>query len=265
MLAAVVGDLHCGSTVGLCPPDSPIVDGGLYQLNKRQEWLWACWLDYIEWVKSFDEPFALIVMGDLLEGNHHRTDQIITPDPKWHALAATGALRPLAELATKRYMIRGTGVHVGNREDNIGKELGFVPDSDGHHAPFERDIDFHGCLCNLAHHMPATLRAWTEATGLGTAAMNKALSRLFSGTDVPRVMLRAHRHRMGAWTNGMAMACAGAPWQLKTEHGHKVAGDCPETIGAYVLDWRAAEQGGLPQFHPRSYALPQPFVHKDIA
>ena len=43
-IVACFGDMHCGSTVGLCPPEGiELDDGGLYMPNTGQEWLWNNW------------------------------------------------------------------------------------------------------------------------------------------------------------------------------------------------------------------------------
>lgn len=39
-LVLVIGDLHCGSTVGLCPPGMGTFDGSTHGLNPIQEWIW---------------------------------------------------------------------------------------------------------------------------------------------------------------------------------------------------------------------------------
>ena len=44
---AVVSDLHCGSTLGLCGPEPvELDDGGLYTPSAIQRWLWERWADY---------------------------------------------------------------------------------------------------------------------------------------------------------------------------------------------------------------------------
>ena len=46
-LLVVVSDLHCGSNVGLMPPDSEIIGGNTigFGSNHHQRWLWECWQD----------------------------------------------------------------------------------------------------------------------------------------------------------------------------------------------------------------------------
>ena len=43
-IVVCAGDIHCGSTVGLCPPEGlELDDGGMYEPNKSQRWLWDNW------------------------------------------------------------------------------------------------------------------------------------------------------------------------------------------------------------------------------
>jgi hypothetical protein len=52
-LVVFLGDTHCGSTVGLCPEEGlELDDGGWYQPNKSQIWLWNNWLDAWKRVKK---------------------------------------------------------------------------------------------------------------------------------------------------------------------------------------------------------------------
>ena len=59
-MIAVVSDLHCGSTVGLHPPEeTPLDDGGAYTPSKAQGWLWSHWLAY--WKRVMKERKSLAV------------------------------------------------------------------------------------------------------------------------------------------------------------------------------------------------------------
>jgi len=40
VIVAVVADTHPNSTVGLCPPEVELDDGGTYHASKAQRWLW---------------------------------------------------------------------------------------------------------------------------------------------------------------------------------------------------------------------------------
>ena len=79
---AVVSDLHTNSTIGLCPPRFPLDDGGEYVASKAQRWLWTNWQNYIANVSQTAQEYncriVTVFNGDLLDGDHHGTAQIIT-------------------------------------------------------------------------------------------------------------------------------------------------------------------------------------------
>ena len=81
-IVVCVGDTHCGSTVGLCPPEGlELDDGGLYEPNKSQHWLWNNWVEAWAAIKSVKRKnkkakLHLILNGDLVDGDHHKTTQI---------------------------------------------------------------------------------------------------------------------------------------------------------------------------------------------
>ena len=46
IVVAIKSDVHAGSTLGPCPPDVRLDDGGLYLPSKPQSWLYECMQDY---------------------------------------------------------------------------------------------------------------------------------------------------------------------------------------------------------------------------
>ena len=52
-IVVCLGDTHCGSTVGLCPPEGlELDDEGLYLPSKAQLWLWNNWEEAWAKIKS---------------------------------------------------------------------------------------------------------------------------------------------------------------------------------------------------------------------
>ena len=52
---AIASDLHCGSTIGLCPDTGiELDDGGWYEPSNAQKWLWE------EWQNHWDYGLKLI-------------------------------------------------------------------------------------------------------------------------------------------------------------------------------------------------------------
>ena len=83
-IVVVIGDLHCGSTVGLMPPFWQTSDNNIIIQNELQVLLWQQWLE--NWhiiadlrLNNVTWPRLIIVHnGDAVEGDHHDTTQLIT-------------------------------------------------------------------------------------------------------------------------------------------------------------------------------------------
>ncbi len=257
-LLVVVSDLHCGSTMGLCPPDTAVVDGGFWGLNKPQEWLWERWLAFQDWVSRTvgDEPYYLLLNGDMIDGFHHKTKQVIDIDPVWHMRAAIDALGPLAKGARKRFVVIGTEVHVGTMESEIGKQLG-AETFDGVHAAQEWTIRMNGIRISARHHMPTTKRKYLEASALGIELGNQQLEAARAGYEIPQIIIAGHRHRFGVYGDGKSMMIACPPYQLLTTFAHKVVPGVVPEVGGFLLDFRGKDDGELPDVRHKLWRTPQ--------
>lgn len=260
-LALVVSDLHCGSTCGLLPPDFETFEGNKVSQSPIQKWLWSCWVDATQkWLPSVvgSDPYALIVNGDAIEGNHHGTKEVISPDANDHAQAALIALQPLRDKAAKTFIVEGTEIHTNNTESTLGKLLGSVKDtSNGRHSWKRLDVTIHGTRCIFQHHVSTATRVWSEATGLSSALANEQLEAARNGEEIPRVLGSAHRHRFGCYESDNAVSFVTHAWQGLTRHGMKVVPSARINPGMVLLDWRRVTPGSAPEVQIRSYRLPQ--------
>jgi hypothetical protein len=257
-LIVVVGDLHCGSVVGLCPPDFITQDGSSYGLNRTQQWIWECWCHFTEdWLPAVvgDRAFSLVFTGDLTEGTHHSNGrEVVHGDPGVHAKIALEVLEPLAEKATRTYVVRGTDCHVGSAEARIGERLGAVVDPEtGEASAHHWLIEAGGVRLSFQHHIGTTSRIALAATGLSIALAEEQAQCARAGVPVPQVVCRAHRHVYGTYSDDRALIVAGPSWQAKTIHAHKVVPASGVAIGAYVLDFAGTLPGGLPVVRPCIY------------
>jgi len=102
-LIVLLSDLHVGSTIGLWPPDFISNEGNPIGQNKFQEWLWECWQDAAKWSAKLigKDAFEIVLNGDLVEGIHHRSLQVMTPDVGDQSEAVKQVLEPLAAKASK--------------------------------------------------------------------------------------------------------------------------------------------------------------------
>ena len=257
----VVSDLHCGSTVALLPPEFETIEGQAVKQNKVQKWLWECWLDATgPWLKSVigDAPFALVINGDAIEGVHHGTTQVVSPDPADHRVAAEQVLAPLAERASLVVVVKGTEVHTLNSEVQMGHNLGASRHpSTGLTAADRWLIDCAGVRCGCRHHIGTSARAYLEASQLSIHLGNEQIEAARVGHPVPRVLGCAHRHRYGRYDDAHGLCFVSPPWQFLTRFGHKVVSAAVTKPGMVILDWRLKNDGELPDVKPCIY-VPAP-------
>lgn len=252
----MLSDLHIGSVVGLWPPGFVSNEGFPIGQNNFQKWLWKCWVDMIKWVDltAGDSPFDIVLNGDLVEGIHHRTTQVMSADIGDQSVAVLETIAHLVAKSSALHVIKGTECHTRNDEIRIGKSLGGSRDpSTGQHAWDSLDLEVNGTLFNFAHHISATARPYLEASAHSIALGALTQSRARIDRRAPKVMCRAHRHRHGVWTDGNQMSAICGAWQGLTRHGYKVVPDAVPQPSAIMFDTRATEKGELPLVHQRIY------------
>lgn len=260
-LVFVLSDIHGGSNMALCPHDYVTVEGNPVSLNKWQEWLWTCWIRANAWMERIADgaPYALVLNGDLTEGVHHRTTQIMSSDTADHVGIALKVLQPVAEKAAKVYVVKGTECHTHSMETSIGEVLQAEVNEETGKRAFDRlTLDACGVRCVFRHHIGTSVRMALEATQLSVSLVEETAEAVKNGEEPPRIVCAAHRHKFGYFVNGRTMCVVSAPWQGLTRHGHKVVPHARTQPGVYALDWRGVDNGELPLLHYRTYDMPHP-------
>ena len=269
-VVAVCGDLHCGSTVGLCPPEGiELDDGGMYEPSDAQRWLWERW--ELAWKEAKatigKRKLTLIVNGDVVDGEHHRTSQIASPLTSLHARWAVESLRvPLALKPKAVHIMRGTPAHVGRSgeaEEGVARTLKnqlnkIVPDPDtGTMSSYRRRIDVEGVRLDVAHHGRMGQRAhtrgsysrlysfdiWAEQaldliTEGNTAESAEELYEIWKKKQVAQIAIRSHNHKFqdsGYDHRGITRVISMPAWQLATEYVHRIAAEALADIGIVLL------------------------------
>jgi len=260
-LMVLFGDTHCGSTWGMCPTGVTSVEGNEFRPNKLQAWLNEQWADaHGEWVPSIvgKDPYAVCHTGDAMEGVHHGTKEIISPDEEDHLELAAALLKPVADRADATYLVEGTECHTKNKESSLGKQIGAVryPYVTQRKNSWPRlDIEIAGARVIVQHHITTSIRNWTQATGLNTALSQEQLRAVANKEAPPRVLVSAHRHQFGIFESMSGVSLVTHAWQGLTRHGRKVVPsdmDRPNP-GIVILDWRNRDDGAPPEVHVRSY------------
>ena len=255
-IIVLLSDLHIGSVVGLWPSEFISNEGFPIGQNPFQKWLWACWEDCHKWIAKTagDQPYDLVINGDLVEGIHHRTTQVMSADVGDQSSAVIQILEPITSKAASLHIIKGTECHTRNDEIRLGRVLGASKNPEnGQNAWDNLDIEINGTLINFAHHISATSRPYLEAGAHSIALGTITHSRARVGKRVPSVICRAHRHRHGIWTDGNQASLITGAWQGLTRHGHKVVPDAISEPSCIILDARTTDKGDLPLFHQRKY------------
>lgn len=236
----VISDTHCGCGLGLIGKDGFELDtGGHYRPSRLQKKVYSWWEEFwYEWVPrvTHGEPFAVVHNGDGIEGVHHKATTMVTANIEDQKRIFSDVMKPIVDLCEGRfYMVRGTPAHVGpdaSDEEGIARDIGAVPDRDGHRARFELWMRCGDGLIHFNHHIGTTSSSHHE-----TSAVNAELGTAFVeagrwGHEPPDIIVRSHRHRCSEVRlpskknkkRGYVTAFVTAAWQLKTPFLFKVAG-----------------------------------------
>jgi hypothetical protein len=259
-LLVLTGDHHFGGTGALLPPNFRTLEGQTIGQNSLQKWMWECWEDAWRWVDALaaNDPWGLVLMGDEVEGNHHRTKEIISPDDSDHFKAAVQALKPIVAKAHSTFVIEGTECHTHNMEAALGEKLGCrINPETGLHVFGRLALDVCGVRFVARHHIPATSRPYLEASQLSIQLGVERIECVRRNETPPRILASAHRHRPGDFCDRHGISLVTHAWQGLTRHGRKVVPAGSPLPGIYVLDWRGIPDGQLPQLHVREYEPPQ--------
>ncbi len=266
-LAVVISDLHAGSSLALVPKGFKTLEGIEIGMNPVQKWLMECWEDSWKWLDKLagKDPWSLICNGDMVDGIHHRTVQIISPNLADHVSAAYNLIKEPSKKAHAVYLTKGTEIHTTTTEDSLGYQLAarginVVRPAKESGAFDSLLIKFAGTLCKFDHHVNSTSRPYLEASALSINMGAERVESSRAGYEVPKVFGRAHRHKFGSFTDGHGLMFTTPPWQASTRFGLKYAPHGVPQVGMVVLDWRNCEDGEVPTLHSRLYTIKQPKI-----
>ena len=247
VVLATVSDIHCGSTVAMVPPEGVhLDDGGTYKPSKANKWLWQCWEEFwkeVAKVKSKHRADLYVIYnGDFWEGDHHRTTQIISPNPEPINYIASRILNVPRKLKPKhQFMVRGTEAHVGvsgAQEEALAREYRFQftgdPENDTY-TWWHLKIELNGIFIEAQHHGKIGRLPWTKSNAVLQQAANVFMSHAQAGQRHPDISFRSHMHQWADSYRAQPTRLIQTPaWQLKTAFAHKVAPNSPPDIGGII-------------------------------
>lgn len=208
-----VGDIHCGSRVGLWPLNDLPGDGPKY-LGIR--YLMSCWRKLIASMPQLD---LLFLMGDLIDGKQPKSKGvgILTADLGEQVDAAIDVLRPLTDKARRVVRVWGTPYHESH-DSILGKldyELSVTL------ADQVVYIDLGIGVLNVAHH-PSSGGVLYRGTAVDKESLWSMVACEASKTPRVRWIVRGHTHEYFYQENEARSVCLVPCFQLATAHAKKV-------------------------------------------
>lgn len=266
-----ISDLHVGSTMGICPPSVQTKDNGTYTGNEFQQTLYKYWVhfwsEFVPAMTKGAKKRVLVINGDIIDGIHHNTVNILSNSWAVQEQAAIEHLLAIRKLCPVKineiYVVKGTEVHTGpagESEDRIARAIGAVPNEIGDYADYQWRLDVDGVLFQFAHHIGVTSSAAYESS----APMRELVAAMIEasqwGLKLPNVLVRSHRHRFieVPIVNdcGRIRAVITPSWQLRTPHVEKIDRMRMPHIGGIVF----RVDGGKVETCEKLYKLPQPAI-----
>ena len=252
----VTSDHHVGSTVGLCPPVVYLDDGGEYTPNRLQKEAWKFWEKEFwptVWRRAKSRKTILVFNGDMIDGDHHATNQIWSKSLFDQTRVATDIFVPHTEKADATYVVRGTAAHVqpsGTADETIAQKIkarradGLLV---GARSVYHLMLNVYGIEMNIAHHGPNPgRRLWTYGNELRSYTRTIVLDGLISRGNgiqakVPDCLVRSHvHHRVSEVCKDYGHTCYSfitPAWQWKTEYAHRVVShEDIADVGGLIID-----------------------------
>lgn len=245
----VISDTHCGSRLGLLPPEGTKPDqSGNVSPSRLQTVVWLWWEEMWEdWVPTATkgEPYGIILNGDGVEGVPHGSTAGISANDSDQFKIAVRIIKPLVAKCDGRFKwVRGTEAHVGKSgsiEEMCAEAVGAIPNRDDQFSRFELWQKVGGGLVHLLHHVGTTSSSAHEASAVNAEMTAEYVEAARWGDRPPDVIVRSHRHRCIEVripnAHGFATATVTPGWQLKTPFSYKIAGGriAPPQFGCVLI------------------------------
>ena len=245
-IVVIFGDTQIGSSTALAPPKFTIHNNDEKEVqvvnhNRLQEWLWESWVDAWDYVKTLagvrgkhrKHRIIAIHMGDVIDGNHHGTNQIIQ-DVADQYIVALDILHPIFDMADVAFGILGTEVHAGK---SCGDEVAIYKELSAREYSHTLSLSIDGKLHDFAHHGRVGGRPWTSQAA--SIATEVCLDYADQGLPIPNYIWRAHNHIVddSGFKLPNARAITIPSWQLKTTFGNRVAANRVRSdIGLFIVN-----------------------------
>lgn len=194
-----LSDLHCGSPVALYPNEVlPLMNGprgpSALQVALYKQWRFV--LDYTAEARKDADRLVVVLLGDLVEGIHHQSQEIISAYLTDHQKIAETLLRELKEVTQydSVYFVDGTPSHVAENEYQLSEIMKGELYAPGKSTwPLLRR-KIYGHLIYAAHHGPAAGKGITRGNALRNRLKQIHYQNLLTNQPVPDLVVFADKH-----------------------------------------------------------------------
>ena len=203
----------------------------------------------------------LVLNGDIIDGFHHNTVNIVTNDISAQRKAAVKLIKKYLPDYDMAFVVRGTEAHVGQaaqEDDTIGKDIGAHQDENGDFSFWQLNLVCQNILFNFAHHIGVTSSTAYESS----APMREMVAGFVEagqwGKRLPNYVVRSHRHRYVKVVipsqYGDVESIITPGWQLRTPFVERIDRMRMPHIGGIVF----VIEEGICTVKAKVYKLPEP-------
>lgn len=255
VLLVSLSDMHSGSTTALFPNrQMTFIHGGkpaiIASPTSEQKQLHDHWVHCGKNIKAMAKSKRLIVVhnGDAIDGNHHGSIQIITPNQKHQTdihIELMDELLKLSGFSVKNgdelHYTSGTESHTEWAEYGIKEYYNAL----GAQYHDEMQINVNGRLVWYTHHGANAGKGANEGNGVRGWLRDIYFDCLKSGITPPDMITTSHYHKAHyqPYTDGYNHTIHGQilpSWQRKTRYAYRVAPFQRNDIGMTVTEITAA-------------------------
>jgi hypothetical protein len=244
----LISDLHVGAMLAPVPM---AFDNECEGFDFR-EWVRACFSefcdDFVPRITN-NEPFVLVVNGDLIHGDWHRFGMLALATKVKQVRAARELLKPIAMLASAVYIVDGTEIHTSCSEHDIAEELLQVANVRPAHkaaAHKELSLTVNGLHHRFRHHTNVAGRTWTSAGGQANHLADDILRCRQAGVPAPDILCLGHRHVHGLTLDGNGMSVVTPAWSGVDRHARAKTREDFGNIGGCIMSYAGREKGEFP-------------------
>lgn len=265
---ALFGDTHCGGRVSIMKPDPiPLDHGDSYTPGpiQRQLWTWyeQFWSRFEQERDAVQERYgdvssAALCNGDLFEGDHHQTHEIVVRHRHVEGHIARDVLDlPLSLGLDQMFFTRGTASHGGQgakAEESFAKAMHDKghpvvenPDVPGHYTAYHWQLDIGPWRLWATHHGSMGQTPRTKASLVALRSADVWIESMLNNwrweqqgeepDRIPDMFVGSHYHQFACSpphmfpTQGIQLPC----WTYSNEHAQKVASRTLPDIGGVIV------------------------------